>query len=135
MLQQDEYNFFHSCEDCHIVAKKISEITRREIIVGDSKVFHHSRDGHFLMQGLLVTPVSRNTRKIVKQTWLDMLYLHKEAKSLPDNVYLKKVNTFNDQTRNNCMRSLFNSHDIDLCNFASFLRLVRYAGSMIDQLT
>nr|XP_023879619.1 pentatricopeptide repeat-containing protein At4g35130, chloroplastic-like [Quercus suber]POE76647.1 pentatricopeptide repeat-containing protein, chloroplastic [Quercus suber] len=34
------------CEDCHIVAKKISEITRREIIVGDSKVFHHFRDGH-----------------------------------------------------------------------------------------
>ena len=34
------------CEDCHSAAKKISEITRREIIVGDSKVFHHFRDGH-----------------------------------------------------------------------------------------
>lgn len=34
------------CEDCHIVVKKISEISRREIIVGDSKVFHHFRDGH-----------------------------------------------------------------------------------------
>uniref|UniRef100_A0A2N9HIK2 DYW domain-containing protein n=1 Tax=Fagus sylvatica TaxID=28930 RepID=A0A2N9HIK2_FAGSY len=34
------------CEDCHSATKKISEITRREIIVGDSKVFHHFRDGH-----------------------------------------------------------------------------------------
>ncbi|KAK9286465.1 hypothetical protein L1049_014862 [Liquidambar formosana] len=33
------------CEDCHTAAKKISETTRREIIVGDSKVFHHFRDG------------------------------------------------------------------------------------------
>ncbi|KAF5449027.1 hypothetical protein F2P56_029515 [Juglans regia] len=34
------------CEACHSAAKKISEFTRREIIVGDSKVFHHFRDGH-----------------------------------------------------------------------------------------
>ncbi|KAI4297805.1 hypothetical protein L6164_037670 [Bauhinia variegata] len=34
------------CEDCHIGIKKISETTRREIIVGDSKVFHHFGDGH-----------------------------------------------------------------------------------------
>ncbi|XVE93908.1 hypothetical protein REPUB_Repub01dG0234900 [Reevesia pubescens] len=33
------------CEDCHNVAKKISKITKREIIVGDSKVFHHFQDG------------------------------------------------------------------------------------------
>lgn len=34
------------CKDCHSAAKKISEITSREIIVGDSKVFHHFRDGN-----------------------------------------------------------------------------------------
>ncbi|KAB2097586.1 hypothetical protein ERO13_A01G170800v2 [Gossypium hirsutum] len=34
------------CEDCHNVAKKISKITKREIIVGDSKVFHHFQDGN-----------------------------------------------------------------------------------------
>ncbi|EXB24037.1 hypothetical protein L484_006069 [Morus notabilis] len=34
------------CKDCHSVAKKISEITKREIVVGDSKVFHHFRDGN-----------------------------------------------------------------------------------------
>ncbi|XP_019435408.1 PREDICTED: pentatricopeptide repeat-containing protein At4g35130, chloroplastic [Lupinus angustifolius] len=34
------------CEDCHIVVKRISEITKSEIIVGDSKVFHHFRDGY-----------------------------------------------------------------------------------------
>ncbi|KAF7841332.1 pentatricopeptide repeat-containing protein [Senna tora] len=34
------------CEDCHIAVKKISEMSRREIIVGDSKVFHHFRDGN-----------------------------------------------------------------------------------------
>lgn len=33
------------CEDCHVVAKKISEITKREIVVGDSKIFHHFKDG------------------------------------------------------------------------------------------
>ncbi|KAL5561248.1 hypothetical protein UlMin_030995 [Ulmus minor] len=33
------------CKDCHSVIKKISEMTRREIIVGDSKAFHHFRDG------------------------------------------------------------------------------------------
>ncbi|OMP09714.1 hypothetical protein COLO4_05202 [Corchorus olitorius] len=33
------------CEDCHNVAKKISKITKREIVVGDSKLFHHFRDG------------------------------------------------------------------------------------------
>ncbi|KAL5788943.1 hypothetical protein ACOSP7_005892 [Xanthoceras sorbifolium] len=34
------------CEDCHNAAKKISEITQRELIVGDPKVFHHFRNGH-----------------------------------------------------------------------------------------
>ncbi|KAM5562617.1 pentatricopeptide repeat-containing protein [Rosa sericea] len=34
------------CEDCHNAAKKVSEMTKREIIVGDSKVFHHFRDGN-----------------------------------------------------------------------------------------
>lgn len=33
------------CEDCHNVAKKISKITKREIVVGDSKVFHHFQNG------------------------------------------------------------------------------------------
>lgn len=33
------------CDDCHIAAKKISEMTKREIVVGDSKVFHHFIDG------------------------------------------------------------------------------------------
>ncbi|KAM1382725.1 hypothetical protein ACFX2F_035157 [Malus domestica] len=34
------------CEECHSAAKKISEITKREIVVGDSKVFHHFIDGN-----------------------------------------------------------------------------------------
>ncbi|XP_030491480.2 pentatricopeptide repeat-containing protein At4g35130, chloroplastic isoform X2 [Cannabis sativa] len=34
------------CKDCHGAIKKISVITKREIIVGDSKVFHHFRDGN-----------------------------------------------------------------------------------------
>ena len=34
------------CKDCHGAIKKISEITKREIIVGDSKLFHHFRDGN-----------------------------------------------------------------------------------------
>lgn len=34
------------CEDCHGAAKKISRLTRREILVGDSKIFHHFRDGY-----------------------------------------------------------------------------------------
>lgn len=33
------------CDDCHSAAKKISEMTKREIVVGDSKVFHHFIDG------------------------------------------------------------------------------------------
>ncbi|KAJ6708061.1 PENTATRICOPEPTIDE REPEAT-CONTAINING PROTEIN [Salix viminalis] len=33
------------CEDCHRAAKKISQFTKREIVVGDGKVFHHFRDG------------------------------------------------------------------------------------------
>jgi hypothetical protein len=33
------------CDDCHRAAKKISQVTKREIVVGDSKVFHHFRDG------------------------------------------------------------------------------------------
>ncbi|XWS62615.1 hypothetical protein CRYUN_Cryun06bG0026300 [Craigia yunnanensis] len=33
------------CEDCHNVAKKILKITKREIVVRDSKVFHHFQDG------------------------------------------------------------------------------------------
>ncbi|CAK9153942.1 unnamed protein product [Ilex paraguariensis] len=34
------------CEKCHSAAKKISEFTNREIVVGDSKIYHHFRDGH-----------------------------------------------------------------------------------------
>ncbi|KAL8556509.1 hypothetical protein ACS0TY_004089 [Phlomoides rotata] len=33
------------CEDCHSAAKKISQITEREIVVGDSKIYHHFKDG------------------------------------------------------------------------------------------
>ncbi|KAJ6368870.1 hypothetical protein OIU78_001276 [Salix suchowensis] len=33
------------CEDCHGAAKKISQVTKREIVVGDGKVVHHFRDG------------------------------------------------------------------------------------------
>ncbi|KAK3006552.1 hypothetical protein RJ639_017707 [Escallonia herrerae] len=33
------------CEDCHGAAKKISNITNREIVVGDPKIYHHFRDG------------------------------------------------------------------------------------------
>ncbi|EEF41109.1 pentatricopeptide repeat-containing protein, putative [Ricinus communis] len=33
------------CEDCHMVAKKISLVTKREIIIGDSKIFHHFNGG------------------------------------------------------------------------------------------
>ncbi|XP_057966405.1 pentatricopeptide repeat-containing protein At4g35130, chloroplastic [Malania oleifera] len=33
------------CKYCHTAAKKISEITKREIIVGDSKIYHHFIDG------------------------------------------------------------------------------------------
>ncbi|GAV79256.1 PPR domain-containing protein/PPR_2 domain-containing protein/DYW_deaminase domain-containing protein [Cephalotus follicularis] len=33
------------CEDCHIAAKRISEITKREIIVVDYKVCHHFLNG------------------------------------------------------------------------------------------
>ncbi|KAH9611823.1 hypothetical protein KSS87_006766 [Heliosperma pusillum] len=33
------------CEDCHVAVKKMSEITKREIIVGDSKMYHHFKDG------------------------------------------------------------------------------------------
>lgn len=33
------------CSDCHDVAKKISDITNREIVFGDSKIFHHFKDG------------------------------------------------------------------------------------------
>ncbi|PON45051.1 DYW domain containing protein [Parasponia andersonii] len=34
------------CKDCHGAIKKISERTKREIVVGDSKVFHHFKDGN-----------------------------------------------------------------------------------------
>ncbi|XP_054776737.1 pentatricopeptide repeat-containing protein At4g35130, chloroplastic isoform X2 [Prosopis cineraria] len=34
------------CEDCHVFVKKISKNTKREIILGDSKVYHHFKDGH-----------------------------------------------------------------------------------------
>lgn len=34
------------CEDCHSATKKISKVTNREIVVGDSKIYHHFRDGH-----------------------------------------------------------------------------------------
>ncbi|KAK6118692.1 hypothetical protein DH2020_047605 [Rehmannia glutinosa] len=33
------------CEDCHSATKKISEITNREIVVGDSKIYHRFKDG------------------------------------------------------------------------------------------
>ncbi|KAK3000867.1 hypothetical protein RJ639_021097 [Escallonia herrerae] len=33
------------CEDCHGAAKKISDITNREIVVGDLKIYHHFREG------------------------------------------------------------------------------------------
>lgn len=33
------------CEDCHNAAKKISVFTNREIVVGDSKIYHHFRNG------------------------------------------------------------------------------------------
>lgn len=33
------------CKDCHGAAKKISQVTKRKIIVGDSKIFHHFEDG------------------------------------------------------------------------------------------
>ncbi|XP_023751264.1 pentatricopeptide repeat-containing protein At4g35130, chloroplastic [Lactuca sativa] len=33
------------CEDCHCVMKKISLTCQREIVVGDSKIFHHFRHG------------------------------------------------------------------------------------------
>ncbi|KAH6777078.1 hypothetical protein C2S52_007490 [Perilla frutescens var. hirtella] len=33
------------CEDCHRAAKKISLITNREVVVGDSKQYHHFKDG------------------------------------------------------------------------------------------
>nr|AYM00541.1 pentatricopeptide repeat protein [Salvia miltiorrhiza] len=33
------------CEDCHSATKKISLITKREIVVGDSKMYHHFKDG------------------------------------------------------------------------------------------
>ncbi|KAI3446289.1 hypothetical protein Pfo_002954 [Paulownia fortunei] len=33
------------CEDCHSATKKISQITNREIVVGDSKIYHHFKDG------------------------------------------------------------------------------------------
>ncbi|OVA08879.1 Pentatricopeptide repeat [Macleaya cordata] len=33
------------CEECHSAIKKISKVTEREIIVGDSSIYHHFRDG------------------------------------------------------------------------------------------
>lgn len=33
------------CEECHSATKKISLVTRREIVVGDPKIFHHFKDG------------------------------------------------------------------------------------------
>ncbi|XAR72676.1 hypothetical protein NMG60_11019396 [Bertholletia excelsa] len=33
------------CEACHRAASKISEITKREIVVGDPKMYHHFRNG------------------------------------------------------------------------------------------
>lgn len=33
------------CSDCHDAAKKISAFTNREIVVGDSKIYHHFKDG------------------------------------------------------------------------------------------
>lgn len=34
------------CEDCHSATKKISLVTKREIVVGDSKIYHHFKDGN-----------------------------------------------------------------------------------------
>lgn len=33
------------CGDCHTVTKFISELTGREIIVGDNRRFHHFKEG------------------------------------------------------------------------------------------
>ncbi|KAL3621405.1 hypothetical protein CASFOL_036317 [Castilleja foliolosa] len=33
------------CEDCHIAAKMVSRVTGREIVVGDSKMYHRFKDG------------------------------------------------------------------------------------------
>lgn len=33
------------CDDCHHAIKLICKVTRREIIVGDSRIYHHFRDG------------------------------------------------------------------------------------------
>lgn len=33
------------CKDCHEAVRKISEVTQREIVVGDPKMFHHFRHG------------------------------------------------------------------------------------------
>eukprot|EP00268_Persea_americana_P066160 TRINITY_DN8949_c0_g1_i7.p1 TRINITY_DN8949_c0_g1~~TRINITY_DN8949_c0_g1_i7.p1 ORF type:complete len:757 (+),score=115.65 TRINITY_DN8949_c0_g1_i7:263-2533(+) len=33
------------CDDCHHAVKMISKVTRREIIIGDSRIYHHFRDG------------------------------------------------------------------------------------------
>ncbi|PIN19189.1 hypothetical protein CDL12_08133 [Handroanthus impetiginosus] len=33
------------CEDCHSAVKKISKITNREIVVGDSKIYHRFKNG------------------------------------------------------------------------------------------
>ncbi|XP_043709185.1 pentatricopeptide repeat-containing protein At4g35130, chloroplastic [Telopea speciosissima] len=34
------------CEDCHGAAKQISKVTRREIIVGDARIYHYFRGGY-----------------------------------------------------------------------------------------
>ncbi|GFP89073.1 pentatricopeptide repeat-containing protein at4g35130 chloroplastic [Phtheirospermum japonicum] len=33
------------CEDCHSAAKRVSRVTEREIVVGDSKMYHRFKDG------------------------------------------------------------------------------------------
>ncbi|XP_077220317.1 tetratricopeptide repeat (TPR)-like superfamily protein [Tasmannia lanceolata] len=33
------------CDDCHRAAKMISKFARREIVVGDSRIYHHFKDG------------------------------------------------------------------------------------------
>ncbi|KAF8405465.1 hypothetical protein HHK36_010371 [Tetracentron sinense] len=34
------------CKECHNAAKKISKVTGREMVVGDSRIYHHFGDGH-----------------------------------------------------------------------------------------
>ncbi|XXG79504.1 hypothetical protein AAC387_Pa09g0554 [Persea americana] len=39
------YKNIRICDDCHHAVKMISKVTRREIIIGDSRIYHYIRDG------------------------------------------------------------------------------------------